>query len=920
MRQRFEELERKKDPTDEEHDELLDLKAALIMTDQSANSIAEEIKHEVNILNADMQGAVEDLLKQPAFSDLVLAKLEDLANDCKNCRTVLELVEQILEEPAASAGREKDLKEIRERYNKLFANRNFAEGSFISEIFRNKKARAALCDELGAGNNGKSLLSIGMGSGPLGEELAEKYGLNITGVDISPALVDRARGKGLNAILVEDGQDLSAEFDDESFDIILLSESIGYMDLDKVLAEAHRLLKPGGAVHITSYASSRYLDTGVSHSVYGVGDILSSMGKIGFRKSEEVPLPQSEVIFYVRGTKPPAVAEGVAAEGNVSLVGTQEVDEEAITTGGSSIIPEFYLRAMESGTEIAISEENSQGKDYKFINGVIQKLCKAGGRRLGKPNITIEELVCNYIERSTEAHRMFQDNQLDMIKELMRLQGFVEAICYLIEFKSLLTVNPEEVTRGSFRALRSLHLFDDKITGELLYDLMDAYLWFTDVRPAGINASADEMFGGKKCYDDYWHWVAALSINGGKKAIDMLSKELQEVGNEIFHADKGRDYNNHWSVAFQEICLEAIFLARTYNKTDEKAKIQALEKALKLKSSHVLGPAEALRNRAILSGERRSIQDYVIQLMYRNERISNDDGDYTRPILVDKIPLLSEVLQPAAPDAGQTAKSRNAPDLNDGPGTRYLKTPSEDPDKQADRYRSRMRQPSAADEDVKAAAGELRSYFRDLTNDKELTLDMVDKILSIILSGKELVAIFDGEMGLYQEVSPLGVIEELIRLKKDDRFKKLLEKLIILKRRPDRINEERLKYRDKENTALFVFARETEIVRARLKAVGSDPKVNMFYINENGFPRRAEYPLLEMVTIALTKYHHSLDGDAILQNLDVLHIKLEDMNIASIRIDKTGATIFTLLPNAIEFDKQALIRIYAYRNRLLEAA
>ena len=202
------------------------------------------------------------------------------------------------------AAREEYLKKVREKYDRLFSQRNFAEGIILSEIFRNEPTRTALCDEIGAGNNGKSLLSIGIGSGVLEEELVEKYGLSITGVDIVPSLVNRAGNKGLNAILVKDGQDLSDEFGDESFDIIVLSESIGYMDLDKVLAEAHRLLKPGGTVHITSYASSRYLDTEIAYSAYGAKDILSSMGEAGFRGNEEAPLPQSEVIFYVRGTKP----------------------------------------------------------------------------------------------------------------------------------------------------------------------------------------------------------------------------------------------------------------------------------------------------------------------------------------------------------------------------------------------------------------------------------------------------------------------------------------------------------------------------------------------------------------------------------------------------------------------------------------
>lgn len=97
---------------------------------------------------------------------------------------------------------------------------------------------------------GTTLLDVACGSGALAIPAA-RMGAQVTGVDLSPVLVDRLReravAEGLSGLAarVMDGQAL--QFDDGSFDVV--ASQFGIMlfpDLPRGLAEATRVLRPGG--------------------------------------------------------------------------------------------------------------------------------------------------------------------------------------------------------------------------------------------------------------------------------------------------------------------------------------------------------------------------------------------------------------------------------------------------------------------------------------------------------------------------------------------------------------------------------------------------------------------------------------------------------------------------------------------------
>ncbi|GMQ85493.1 MAG: hypothetical protein BMS9Abin07_1059 [Acidimicrobiia bacterium] len=93
------------------------------------------------------------------------------------------------------------------------------------------------------------LLEIGAGSGYSAAYFAEQ-GFDVVATDLSPANVERARAKGLDAE-VADFYDLA--YEDESFDAIWAMSCLVHVpddDLARVLAELKRVLITGGLLQV----------------------------------------------------------------------------------------------------------------------------------------------------------------------------------------------------------------------------------------------------------------------------------------------------------------------------------------------------------------------------------------------------------------------------------------------------------------------------------------------------------------------------------------------------------------------------------------------------------------------------------------------------------------------------------------------
>jgi ubiquinone/menaquinone biosynthesis C-methylase UbiE len=97
---------------------------------------------------------------------------------------------------------------------------------------------------------GARVLEVGCGTGAISRVLAEWSNVGeVVGVDPSPHLLNRARGlsAGMPNLVfqADDGKKLS--FQDESFDVVILHTVLTHVPgPEAVLAEAHRVLRPGG--------------------------------------------------------------------------------------------------------------------------------------------------------------------------------------------------------------------------------------------------------------------------------------------------------------------------------------------------------------------------------------------------------------------------------------------------------------------------------------------------------------------------------------------------------------------------------------------------------------------------------------------------------------------------------------------------
>lgn len=122
---------------------------------------------------------------------------------------------------------------------------------------------------------GRDLLEIGCG---VGIDLVRfaRSGANVTGIDLAPVSIELAQKnfdqRGLPATLhVMNGEAMS--FSDNSFDVVYMHGVLQYTaDPAKMIAEAHRVLRPGGQAILMVYnkyswlnALSKLMNVGLEH-------------------------------------------------------------------------------------------------------------------------------------------------------------------------------------------------------------------------------------------------------------------------------------------------------------------------------------------------------------------------------------------------------------------------------------------------------------------------------------------------------------------------------------------------------------------------------------------------------------------------------------------------------------------------------
>jgi SAM-dependent methyltransferase len=102
------------------------------------------------------------------------------------------------------------------------------------------------------GHAGRAL-DLGCGDGRLTAELDAD---EVTGADVSAVALDRAHRRLPAARFAELDPDAPLPFGDAAFDLVLCAETLGHVrDVQLLLSEARRVLRPGGTLAVTTPAT-----------------------------------------------------------------------------------------------------------------------------------------------------------------------------------------------------------------------------------------------------------------------------------------------------------------------------------------------------------------------------------------------------------------------------------------------------------------------------------------------------------------------------------------------------------------------------------------------------------------------------------------------------------------------------------------
>ena len=114
--------------------------------------------------------------------------------------------------------------------------------------------RSIAADIAASATPGARVLDVGCGPGHLAARLAHDHGLDVTGLDLDPAMIERARANVARPTAPRGRQPTFAEgdvaalpFEDASFDLVVSTFSFHHWSDPAVgIAEMARVLRPGG--------------------------------------------------------------------------------------------------------------------------------------------------------------------------------------------------------------------------------------------------------------------------------------------------------------------------------------------------------------------------------------------------------------------------------------------------------------------------------------------------------------------------------------------------------------------------------------------------------------------------------------------------------------------------------------------------
>lgn len=177
---------------------------------------------------------------------------------------------------------------------------------------------------------GRLVLDVATGPGFVAAAAAER-GAEVTGIDFSAAMVARARAH-YPAVQFAEGDAEALAFPDGSFDAVTIAFGLLHLARpDAALAEAHRMLKPGGRLAFTVWAGPP--------ATQGFAAVLDAIAQHG---RTDVPLPPGPPFFRF--------ADPEECRRTLAGLGFDNVTTEAVAMTWRSASVDMLCTAFEQGT------------------------------------------------------------------------------------------------------------------------------------------------------------------------------------------------------------------------------------------------------------------------------------------------------------------------------------------------------------------------------------------------------------------------------------------------------------------------------------------------------------------------------------------------------------------------------------------
>jgi len=139
-------------------------------------------------------------------------------------------------------------------------------------------------------DNNSRILDIGCGTGQTAAYLAREYGAIVTGIDIHPIMIEKAKKRMKKEHLPVEILQCSIEnvpLQEDTFDFVLSESVLSFVDKPTALSEIYRLLKDDGQLISIEFTINKPLETAIANKIkqfYGFESLLMEQDWIRYFK------------------------------------------------------------------------------------------------------------------------------------------------------------------------------------------------------------------------------------------------------------------------------------------------------------------------------------------------------------------------------------------------------------------------------------------------------------------------------------------------------------------------------------------------------------------------------------------------------------------------------------------------------------